>query len=464
MRNLFFFIVLLFLENTLAYSQDESDLKSTIKNNLIAFPPSAYYENHAIFSDELMPNDIPKIFGVNLRESPENSVLLFYQHLTKGDVAITFTYALDVRGISDIFLEEKDFYYVLKVFLKDGYLCKKTFRDSDGTIEQLPTTNNMLELSVNKSADVRKIKNAFFALQKLQNENDERLKSNTISTFEEAMQLFGQKSEAIITAKSECKKLPLQLPDALVYECEGYKSMYSIGSDEKYLSSIIVFEYPTKLQSALQDVIFKDPSLYFVKKELGSVLLVLKGREGKLYPTDEYYSPRDSIFYLFNNVGLDGDTSYLKCKSKSSLQMICYRKDFSKVIISHSNIVHMVKSNSGIYEIPVEINGVLKIDFIFDSGASDVSISSDIVSTLIKTNTLSNSDFIGTQKYVFADGSTAISKVFNIRELKIGNKVVKNIRASISDSIDAPMLLGQSVLQKFGKFTIDNTNHTILIE
>lgn len=131
---------------------------------------------------------------------------------------------------------------------------------------------------------------------------------------------------------------------------------------------------------------------------------------------------------------------------------------------NRKNVVTMIKSADGTYEIPVQINGVLKIKFVFDSGASDVSISPDVALTLMKTGTVTKSDFIGTQRYQFADGTTAESKVFIIKELQIGNKKVTNVRASISNSVEAPMLLGQSVLQKFGKFTIDNNVHTITIE
>jgi len=129
-----------------------------------------------------------------------------------------------------------------------------------------------------------------------------------------------------------------------------------------------------------------------------------------------------------------------------------------------SNIVPMEKLNSGLYNVPVIINGVLKISFVFDSGASDVSISPDVAFTLVRTGTIRESDFIGTQKYRFADGTTANSNLFLLRELKIGNKTIVNVRASISNSLDAPMLLGQSVLQEFGKFSIDNINHTLTIE
>ncbi len=127
---------------------------------------------------------------------------------------------------------------------------------------------------------------------------------------------------------------------------------------------------------------------------------------------------------------------------------------------SEPNVVKMIKAD-GVFQIPVVINDVLKISFIFDSGSSDISISPDVALTLIKTGTLKETDFIGSQTYKFADGSTAISQTFIIRQLSIGNKILKNIRASISSTIDSPMLLGQSVLERFGTFTIDNINHTI---
>ena len=39
--------------------------------------------------------------------------------------------------------------------------------------------------------------------------------------------------------------------------------------------------------------------------------------------------------------------------------------------------------SGGVYEVPVLVNGVLKINFIIDSGASDVAISPDVALTLV---------------------------------------------------------------------------------
>ncbi len=163
----------------------------------------------------------------------------------------------------------------------------------------------------------------------------------------------------------------------------------------------------------------------------------------------------------------EGYLTYMICLhrlSKLQLQIDELNKhDPSVSSNSITGVIRMIKSEGGTYEVPVTINGVLKISFILDSGASDVSISPDVALTLIKTGTVKESDFIGTQSYSFADGSHATSKVFIIHEIKIGNKIITNVKASISNSIDAPMLLGQTVLQRFGKFTVDNTNHILTL-
>lgn len=123
-----------------------------------------------------------------------------------------------------------------------------------------------------------------------------------------------------------------------------------------------------------------------------------------------------------------------------------------------------LSNNGGVYEVPVELNGVLKIDFIFDSGASEVSISPDIALTLIRTGTIKESDWLPGAYYKFADGSRAKSARFKLKSVKIGEKIAYDVECSISNSLDAPMLLGQSVLKKFGKYTFDYSSNKLIIE
>ena len=138
-------------------------------------------------------------------------------------------------------------------------------------------------------------------------------------------------------------------------------------------------------------------------------------------------------------------------------------KEGGSSIGAASRTVIPLMNDSGIFVVPVEINGALTLDFVIDSGASDVSVPADVVSTLIRTKTIGPSDFVGQQTYVMADGSEAPSDVFVIRSLKVGNRVVQNVRASIA-SPKATLLLGQSFLRHFNSWSIDNARHTLVLE
>jgi aspartyl protease family protein len=131
--------------------------------------------------------------------------------------------------------------------------------------------------------------------------------------------------------------------------------------------------------------------------------------------------------------------------------------------LENSNIIKIEKNANGLIEVPVILNDVIKIKFIFDSGASEVSLSPDVALTLMRTGSIQNNDWLPSQTYTFADGSTAKSKRFIIRKLIIGNQILLNIEASIASSIDAPMLLGQNVMKKLGSITIDYKKNLLII-
>jgi clan AA aspartic protease (TIGR02281 family) len=124
--------------------------------------------------------------------------------------------------------------------------------------------------------------------------------------------------------------------------------------------------------------------------------------------------------------------------------------------------VQMIKEG-GTYIVPVLINEVLTLHFVVDSGAADVTIPADVALTLIRTGTIKEGDFIGSQKYQLADGSLIDSAQFTIRSLKVGDQIVENVRASISGA-KGSLLLGQSFLEKFKSWSMDNTSHELVLE
>ena len=114
-----------------------------------------------------------------------------------------------------------------------------------------------------------------------------------------------------------------------------------------------------------------------------------------------------------------------------------------------------LKHYDDLYYVPVTINKTFQLDFVFDSGATDVSLTPDVVLTLIRAGLIKEADFIGTESFRFADGSVAKSRVFILRSLKIGFREISNVRATVARSVDAPLLLGQSAISKLGILSVN---------
>jgi clan AA aspartic protease (TIGR02281 family) len=122
-----------------------------------------------------------------------------------------------------------------------------------------------------------------------------------------------------------------------------------------------------------------------------------------------------------------------------------------------------LKKNGGTFVVPVQINGAITLDFAVDSGASDVSVPADVFSTLRRTGTIRDEDISSDQTYVLADGTKRKSATFTIRSLRVGNKVVENVRGSVT-SAQGTLLLGQSFLERFKSWSIDNAKHQLVLD
>jgi len=144
-----------------------------------------------------------------------------------------------------------------------------------------------------------------------------------------------------------------------------------------------------------------------------------------------------------------------------------YYSDCSSSLVSNSkgsfNEIKIFENESGLFEIPITINGVLKIFFILDSQASEVSVAPDVALTLFRTGTIHDSDWLPGAPINLPEGNIADSYRFNIRKLQLGSNVLHNVSASISNSVEASMLLGQNVLRELGKIQIDYQNNSLKV-
>jgi clan AA aspartic protease (TIGR02281 family) len=122
-----------------------------------------------------------------------------------------------------------------------------------------------------------------------------------------------------------------------------------------------------------------------------------------------------------------------------------------------------LESDGGTFRIPVTINDAISLKFTIDSGASDVTIPSDVASTLVRAGTISADDYVGSQTFTLADGSEVPSPEFRIRSLRVGNVVLHDVIASITGT-NGNLLLGQTFLRQLKSWSIDNSRHVLLLE
>ena len=128
-----------------------------------------------------------------------------------------------------------------------------------------------------------------------------------------------------------------------------------------------------------------------------------------------------------------------------------------------STTVIEMRKVDGVYQVPVEVNGQT-MGFIFDTGAGSISISSLEATFLFKQGLLSKEDITGTQQVSTATGEISQVTVINLRKVKIGDRELQNVSAVIIDNISAPLLLGQSALEQFGKFSVDYKQKTVTFD
>lgn len=162
--------------------------------------------------------------------------------------------------------------------------------------------------------------------------------------------------------------------------------------------------------------------------------------------------PESDSFDRFNNKktkddsNIESNTSFIK-KNET---------------IDETNVIKMETEN-GVKYVWVEIND-LKLRFIFDTGASSICISPAEATVLYRQGTLQKEDILDVEYFQDATGKISEGTKINLRTVKVGNIILENIEATVIDNVNAPLLLGQTVFEKFGKIEIDNINDEIILK
>lgn len=119
-----------------------------------------------------------------------------------------------------------------------------------------------------------------------------------------------------------------------------------------------------------------------------------------------------------------------------------------------AQVTIQMEKDGGVYKVPCTVNGV-KMKFIFDTGASSVCMSQTMAQFLLDGEYLSISDIKGSGQSVVADGTIVNHANIVLRDIEIGGLHIRNVQATVLESQNAPLLLGQTAISELGRITID---------
>lgn len=116
-----------------------------------------------------------------------------------------------------------------------------------------------------------------------------------------------------------------------------------------------------------------------------------------------------------------------------------------------------LEKDGGVYKVPCVVNG-LKMKFIFDTGAYSVCISKFMASYMLDNGYLTQNDIKGSGFSSIADGSTVKHYNIVLKDIELGGLHLRNVEAVVVDGQEAPLLLGQTAIQKLGPITISGNS------
>lgn len=127
---------------------------------------------------------------------------------------------------------------------------------------------------------------------------------------------------------------------------------------------------------------------------------------------------------------------------------------------TYGQTVITMENSNGVYRIPCVVNG-LKMKLIFDTGASKVCISESMAEYMYDNDYLTSDDIKGSGQASVADGRIVNNVNIVLKDIEIGGFHLHNVDAVVMSGQKAPLLLGQTAIQKLGEISIDGNKLTI---
>jgi len=143
-----------------------------------------------------------------------------------------------------------------------------------------------------------------------------------------------------------------------------------------------------------------------------------------------------------------------------------YNPDISKIGIAinpaDNTVKYTVQPKTGVYITECLVNSYRE-DFAYDQH-SPAMISLSKAMDLLKSGGISKDDFEGDPAKVLKDNAIVKNAVINLKEVRIANKSVFNVKVRVDYKLRYDLVFGDEVLKQFGKYKFDTKLQKLIID
>ncbi len=134
------------------------------------------------------------------------------------------------------------------------------------------------------------------------------------------------------------------------------------------------------------------------------------------------------------------------------------------VLNPDENVINYRSNNKNEIFVPCILNGY---NLIFTLNVNDLNVATlslDQAMKLLLDGAINRNDFEGKAEIILGSGTIANNAIVNIREIKVGKKVINNIKMSVLHKQTDPVMLGENMLKQFGDYTFDRSKNQIIFK
>jgi hypothetical protein len=116
---------------------------------------------------------------------------------------------------------------------------------------------------------------------------------------------------------------------------------------------------------------------------------------------------------------------------------------------------------NGMTYLKVKIGNLSQV-WLFDTGASDLLINTDMEQQLKLQNIITDSSYLGIGEYEMANGIIDTCRRYKIGSVQLGKFVLKNVIVAVTEK-GKRIIVGKGLLNKFSNWTLSNKENTLIL-